>query len=243
MASPSVVTSVEYFDVASVTSITTAAMTASGANTGILVHVYSASLGGSPAAPTAVRWGGSGGTNLAKLYDSGTYSTYINHSVWWLASPAAGSNTTYCLWGAAMDAQAVIAEIVQDAKQANPTIHSSSGTNTTPSDTATTVAGDLVIDSASWVRAAGGSATATPTAGQTSIQEVEGADIDFGGGGVAGLVSSYKVATGTSTTMSWTISATPDGWRAVTATINEVGGGGGSIAHILAGYLQMLRNA
>jgi hypothetical protein len=202
-------------------------MTASGSNTGILVHVFSGELGGSPAAPASVKWKGSGGTSLTKIYDSGTYNTYANHSVWWLAAPDAGSGTVYCSWGSSMDAQGVIGEIVQDAKQADPTVHSSSGTNDSPSDTATTVSGDLVIDSASWIRPSGGSATASANGGQTSIQEIEGGTFDFGGGGVAGLVSSYKVATGTSTALGWTISATPDGWRIATAVINEVSGGGG----------------
>jgi hypothetical protein len=118
---------------------------------------------------------------------------------------------------------------VQDASQTTDTVHEATGTNNAPSDSVSSTSGDLVFDYAAFVRLVGGSPTLAATGGQTSIQEIEGTDLDAGGGGVAGLGSSSKTASGSSTTMSWTISTTPDNWRTILIAVPAAGGGGSSI--------------
>lgn len=231
-------TSVEAFDVASATTLESASISLAGADRRLLVGVLSADAG-TPVDPSAVRWKGSGGTSLTKDTSvGGSVSANGSLSFWQLVAPATGSGTIHVTWGSNQLVRALIAVAVQDANQSSYTAHNATGTNTTPSDSVTSTAGDLVIDFAAFIRLAGGSATISPTAGQTSLQEIEGADLDAGGGGVGGLVSSSKSASGASTTMSWTISMAPDNWRTILVAIPAVGGGGGSV--IGAGLLHSL---
>lgn len=211
--------SVEAFSASASTTLESAAFTIGGANR--VLYVFVATGAGTPVIPSAVKWGGSGGTSLTQISSTLDHHANGKFSLWRLIAPAAQSGTVHVTWPAAQDERYFIAYSAQDADQTTPngTVAAATGNSTTPSAAADSASGDLVICGTTFLDT-GGAADTLSTA-DTSRQEIEGADLSFEGMGVA-----EKTATGASTTMSWTISnAMP--WGIYVLAINGVSGGGG----------------
>lgn len=200
-------TSVSYSSTSAATTHTTAAMTISSAADRVL-YVKVATGAGTPQIPTAVKCGGSGGTACTQI--STTLSpTNGKHTLWRLIAPPTGSQTIYASWATGQDEVLITAETWTNADQVTPngtviTGVNASGTNFTPSVAAASIAGDMVSDSLFVISSNTDSKTLTVGAGQTSIQEIEG----LATGGYEDLGASYETASGTSTTMSWSIGGT-----------------------------------
>jgi hypothetical protein len=212
------------------TTLQTSAFTAGGSNR--VLYVLAGSGAGTPVDPSAVKWGGSGGTSLTKLGATLDMGSNAKASLWRLIAPATGSNTVHVTWGSAQDERWVIAVQVQDADQTTPnnTVATATGTNAAPTVSATSVAGDLVLDFVSFLDIGGQSFGLTDDV-PDSLQEL---DNGTGIGPFEGAGASRETAAGTSTTCSWTAGGTlaGGGWSIFAFAVNAAaagGGGGGSI--------------
>lgn len=193
--------SVEAFSASASTTLETASWAVGGSNRYLLVFVGSGA--GTPVDPSAVKWGGSGGTSLTQKGSTLNMGTNAKWSCWELIAPTAQTSTVHVTWGSSQDERWIIAISFTTTDQTTPTrtVATATGTSTAPSVNATSVSGDLVVDGVAFLDTDGGSRTLTVGASQTSRQEIEGADLVYEGAGV-----STEAATGTSTTMSWSMS-------------------------------------
>jgi len=224
------------FSAANVASLTTASFTVSGSDRYMVAGAGSGAS--SPANVSAVKWGGSGGTDFTIEGSQQNIASNGRTSQWTLLAPSASTTTLFASWAANQDETPVGAIAVNGVDQTSPkgTQATASGTNTTPGVNATTAVDDFVIDSMFFLNTNCNSRTITVGAGQTSRVEVEGANLTCEGFGM-----SHEVATGVSTTMSWTISgAITGGWRTFALPLKPVSGGGGGVA--TWGPLLALRN-
>lgn len=210
MAEASLVTSIKSVQFGGSTH-ETGSITPSGSDRYLRVSVFMGD--GSPETPTSVKFGGSGGVALTQIDSTVTVTTFGRLSVWYLLAPAASAGTIYVTLANAQGEHMVIAEAFQDVDQTTPhvTTTPATGTNTTPTVAATSVAGKLVLDSVAFLETGGAGRTLAVGSGQTSIQEIEGTS-GAGGTDYEGLGTSYETAAGASTTMDWTISGAVDGW-------------------------------
>lgn len=215
------------------TTLETGTLTPTGSNKAIYVLVGSGAT--SPNDPSVVKYastGGSGGETFTKLDSTRTIATNVKQSIYRLASPSAASGTIHCTWAGSDDERWIIAVAVQDAAGTEGTIAYATGNSTTPSVAATSTSGELVIDFMSLLDISAYSPTMTVGAGQTSNKQLQGATPS---GGSANNISPYEeaassreTASGSSTTMSYTLSAVIDGWGIHAFQVNPSGGGGGS---------------
>ncbi len=198
MAAPVYNSSVKVSSASNVASLTSASWTIAGSNRYLVASANSAA--GTTVDPTAVRWGGSGGTAMSKQGASLTYNSAIRRmSCWTLLAPTAQSSTLYCLWPSNQDNTALMGVSATGVNQSTPTgtIASATGASQTPTVNATTVADDFVIDMVGYW-SDGTTPLLTVGAGQTSRLEIEGSPFLDDAWGM-----STETATGTSTTMSW----------------------------------------
>lgn len=211
------------FSAANVASLTSPSWTLTGSN--LYVHAGVLSGANTPVDPSAVKVGGSGGTAMTQKGATQNVGANVKVSAWGLANAPAGSTTSYVSWASNQDETALVAASYAgvDTSTPNRTVATATGSNATPSVAATSVSGDLVVDVAGFLDGNGAALTLTVGASQTSHGEVEGANLTF-----EGLGTSHEAATTTSTTMSWTISGTPQqGWATIAyALIPSTGGGG-----------------
>lgn len=184
-----------------VTSLETASFTISGSNRYAVVNVSGSA--GTPAAPSAIKIGGSGGTSCSLDANNGTFSTYGFIAVGTLVAPPTGSQTAYASWGSTQDEAAICAVTYTGVDQATPkgTTATNSGTGTASTVTATvnvsTTSGDVVVDCVAGYHQAPDTATIVAGAGQNNREEEESID------GYTAIGISDETATGTTTTMSW----------------------------------------
>jgi hypothetical protein len=196
------------------------------ANTDRVLMVGVLSGAGTPVDPSAVRWGGSGGTALTQVGATVDCGANVKLSLWRLIAPNATTSTIHVTWGSSQDERAIVAACYDGVDQTTPLRASSSATghSTTPSINATSVSGDWVVDAIGFLDTGGGAQTIAVGANQTSHGEVEGANLTY-----EALGHSHEVATGVSTTMSWTTSGGAVDWGIIAAAlIPSTGGGGGS---------------
>lgn len=213
------------FSAANVSNLTTAAFTIAGANRVLIVAVLSGA--GTPLAPNAVKWGGSGGTSLTQIGSTVDINANCKLSLWQLVAPATGSNTVYVSWASAQDETAIVAASYTGVDQSTPvrTPVSATGTDEFTAVTVTSVAADYVVDGVGFIDSNGAAMTMVVDAGQTSHGEVEGANLSY-----EGLGTSHEVAAGTSTTMNWTLSQNGAAWGQIAvALVPSTGGAASSI--------------
>lgn len=202
----------------------TASFTIGGANRVLLVSVMG--MAGTPAAPTAVKWGGSGGTAMTKIRDV-TVGTFSKYTLWQLNSPTAQSSTVHVTWAGSQDARGIIAVSLEDVDSATLSVNGTTGTSNAPSYTkaANVVSGDLCIDFLSIFYNSNEPTTAiTCNASQTSLQEIEGSSMGPSQSVWMGMGSSSKTASSTSVTMDWTISLTAKPWALDIVNITPLAG-------------------
>ncbi len=215
--------SVRVFSGANVTSLTSAAWTLAGSNR--VLYSQAASGASSPLAPNAVKHGGSGGASLTQLGTTANVGSSGKHSLWRLIAPASGSQTSYVSWASAQDETLLISVSVKDADQTTPngTVAAATGHATNITVNATTVSGDLVLDFAFFLDGNGNNIVMAAGGSQASLKEIDGTDL-----GYEGMGSSSLSASGTSTTMSWTLTGADLGntdWSTFAADINPAGAG------------------
>lgn len=213
--------SAKVFSNGNVTNLSTASFAIGGSNRVLYVAVGSGA--GTPIPPVSVKWGGSGGTALTQVSTTLNAGGNGRVSLWRLTAPAATSSTVYVDWGTNQDETLIIAVAVEDADQTTPngTIATATGNATSPTVNATAVVGDLVLDFTFFLDGNGNAMTFTVGSGQTSLQEIDGADLNF-----EGMAASRETAAGTSVTMDWTIGGASLGntdWGSYAFAVN--GGG------------------
>lgn len=218
-----------------VSSLTSASWTIGGSNRYLVGMVHNAS--GTPASvdPSAMRWGGSGGTLMTKQGSTLQYNGTIRRlSCYTLLAPTAQSSTLYALWSANQENVAISGVSANGVDQTTPlgTVASATGTTATPTVNATTVADDFVVDMTG-VWGDGVNPTITVGGGQTSRQEIEGGT--YSPDDAVG--QSTEVATGTSTTMSWTTAGGVAAWAIFAVPLKPVAAGGNPEGSLLGGKL------
>jgi len=233
MPAPSVNASESVDGITSATAVTPA-FAVGGSNRVLYAGVHIS--GGSPGTVTACKWGGSGGTSMTQVYDSGVVESFLRLYVFRLIAPTAMTDTVHVTFNAAQDEYGLIAVAIQDCDQTTPngTIVGANGNALSPgpSVAVSSEVGGFVIDFVS--RFVYGPSGLSVGAGQTQIKQ-----------GAAGSGSDYfSVASSsepgaTTTTMTWgdVGNGTISNWQWVQAGIplKEVsGGGGGGSSNALA---------
>lgn len=210
--------SVEVFNNVASTTLESASFAVGGSNRVLYVFVATGAV--TPVDPSAVKWGGSGGTSLTQIGTTIDHHANGKFSLWRLIAPAAQTATVHVTWPSSQDERYFIAYSAKDADQTTPnnTVAQATGNSTAPSVAATSVSGDLAISGMTFLDT-GGNADTISTA-DTSRQEIEGTDLVFEGMGV-----SEATAAGASTTMTWTLAhARP--WGIFALAINGAAAGG-----------------
>lgn len=224
--------------VSTASSITSGAMTIAGSNRFCVVNASGSA--GTPSAPTAIKIGGSGGTDCSLDSNNNTFGTYGFIGVGTLVAPPTGSQTAYASWGATQDEIGIAAVNYTDVNQATPkgTTQTGSGTGTGTTVTATvnvsTTAGDVVVDCVAGYHEAANTATIVAGANQTSREEEESID------GFTAMGMSDETASGATTTMSWDFtfgSSNNYAWATRAFVINPASGGGDANARLIGGDL------
>lgn len=235
MAAPVYDNSASTFSGANVASLTTASWAIGGSDRYLVAGIGSGAA--TPVDPTEMRWGGSAGTLLTKFGTTQSLGANWKLSAYGLLAPTAQTSTLYGLWPSTQDETAISGVSATGVDQTTPTgtVATAAGTDTAPTVAVTTAADDFVVDVIWFGDSSGASRTLTVGAGQTSRQEIEGANLVYEGMGM-----STEVATGTSTTMSWTISGAVDNWGIQGIPLKPVAAGGADVRnHIIPAYTRI----
>src|SRR5690348_8551656 len=107
--------SIKEFKTDNLSTLETASFAVAGSNR--VLYVFVATGAGSPTAPTAVKWGGSGGTSLTQIGTTLTVSAFGRFTVWRLIAPTAQTSTVHVTWSGNQDERLMIAVSVKDADQ------------------------------------------------------------------------------------------------------------------------------
>lgn len=198
--------------------VSTANIAVSGSDLLLLGHACSGDYTG--LAPSAVKWGGSGGTDLSKVADQ-SIATNFNATLWQLKAPTVQTSTAYSLWPSNLGELGLIGVAYSGVDQTTPTgtVAVATGTGTTaPSVNVSSVAGDIVVGFC-YVGSTGGGITSL-TSGQTERQNI----VTLGGAGYEAMSASETTASGTTTTMSWTASKSVS-WVAIGVALKAAAAG------------------
>jgi hypothetical protein len=163
--------------------------------------------------PTAVKRGGSGGTNLTQNGSPISFnaSNQYRGSVWELVAPNAASETIYASWSGSQIQVLIEGCSFTGVNQTTPTRTRSTNTANDEGDpgpalvtASNTVNGDLVVDFLAAGQVTGGAnPSLTVGGGQISRAEIDAGDLDLLAGGM-----STEAATGSSVAMSWNVDTT-----------------------------------
>jgi len=198
--------------------VSTANIAVSGSDLLLLGHACSGDYTG--LAPSAVKWGGSGGTGLSKVADQ-SIATNFNATLWQLKAPTVQTSTAYSLWPSNLGELGLIGVAYSGVDQTTPTgtVAVATGTGTTaPSVNVSSVAGDIVVGFC-YVGSGGGGITSL-TSGQTERKKI----VTLGGAGYEAMSASETTASGTTTTMSWTASKSVS-WVAIGVALKAAAAG------------------
>ena len=225
-AAPTVDNSISASSEAAATSLETVSWAIAGSTRYLICGVGSGA--GTPVDVTNVKWGGSGGTPLLQEGSTLNIGANLKLSIWKLLAPTAQSSTIYADWGSSQDERVIFCVSANGVDQTTPigTMATATGSaSNTSTVNVTTSADDLVIDVTWAVDSFGG--TLVVGAGQTMQKEIENPTLTYEAGG-----TSTEVATGASTTMSWTFTTggtTMDDWGIMAIPLKpDAGGGGGA---------------
>lgn len=202
--------SADTFSAANVASLTSAAFTIAGSDRALLAAMIAGA--GSLAAHSAMKWGGSTGTDLTQVGTTLNVGSFGRMSAWRLTAPAAASQTLYGAYAANQDETAIGGTSYTGVDQTTPigtpvtnvgTAAGSGAVNMTVN--VTTTVGDLVWAVFYALDQNGNSPLLTPngTPAATGRYEVEGAQLTY-----EAMQIQEVVATGTTTTVSCSIQPT-----------------------------------
>lgn len=188
-----------------------------------IVYVLVENSDGSPLAPTGVVWDAAGVNQaLTQIGTTITHGTYYRGSLWRGIGLTAKTAVFTASWSANQGERLVSPCVYTglDSGTPNGTVTQNSGgaTSTVTTGAITTTVGQMLLMMAG--RGNAGSATTwdTPTGTERAEGSTSGTPFDS-------AASQDFVATGTSTTLTWTLSNTPDGWAVFAIPLNDAGAG------------------
>lgn len=216
------------FSVANVGSLTSANWTIGGANRAVVGFMGAGA--GTRAVHSEMRWRGSAGELLTQVGTSLDIGANNRLSAWARANPTIATDTAFGLYAANQDETAIGMLSYTGVDQASPTgtpVTATGTTDTGGNATATvnvaTAVGDMVVAGV-WVGAATSSNPSLVAAGGATLRyDITGTQLGFEGMAIVELV-----ATGTTTTMSVTISSggNTSPWGIIAFVIKAAVGGG-----------------
>jgi len=194
-------THADLFSASNVASLTSGSWSVSGSNRLLLAGIASGAT--TPVDPSAVRWGGSGGTAFTKQGSTVDIGLYGKLSLYTLVAPTEQTSTSYYLWPSANDETVGGTILLAGVNQSTPlgTVATATGhglSDMTPSVSVSSAVDDLVIAVCWHVDQTGTSRTITSDGGTTVYDAVVSVNEFF--------IIQTKVATSTSTSMDFTIS-------------------------------------
>lgn len=182
------------------------------------------SEGAGPADPTGVSLD-PGGTPQAftKLNSSGTLATYGNATLWRLTNATGVTAVVRATWAANKSERGIVVWVGTgiDTSTPNGTVGTADNNTTSPSATATTTTGQLVLSMCYFLDTAPSTTDYTSPSGTQRHKAITSPDEYLG------LVSQDQTAAGSSTSPSWTISEALDRWYMVAIPLNAAAGGSG----------------
>lgn len=204
-----------------VASLTTASWTIAGSDRILMGGI--ASGAGSPADPTTMKWGGSGGTALTKRGSTVNIGSFGKASQYSLVAPAAASQTLYGEWPSNQDETVIGGVSYTGVDQVTPhgTQATATGSDATPSVNVSSAAGEVVSDVVFHVDVLGITTGITAGTGQTYRVEID----QVGGGSFESFGMSEEAGAGT-VTMSHAIAgpSSPD-WGILGIPLKPAAGG------------------
>jgi len=221
-----------------------------GANRFLAAFVFSGA-GSAGITPSAVKWGGSGGTAMTQRGSTLSLGSFWSLSCWTLTAPTAQTSTVYADYGVAVDESSVIATSFTGVHQSVPLGTVTSKTNNfagsvtidlnTREDTlaCTTISGDMMVDCIGVGTTGGSNPTISINGGQTSDQEYEGGTLSaYDAHG-----SSHLLASGTTTNSIWRVVDTTQNavWGMFALPLKQAGAG--VSAAVLSHYYNALRSS
>jgi hypothetical protein len=183
--------------------------------------VFVGNSDGTPQAVSAVKWGGSAGTNLSQSHDTGVVQSFLRGEAWLLTNPTAQTSTVHVTLAASVTQASVIAVSLAGASATLGTIAAANGNGVgaAASVAVGSATGDLVVDFLYRL-----ALSQNVGAGQTQLEQ---------SGGVEAVAASSTEAGAASVTMSWT-----DGgggtvsnweWLMIGVPVAVAGGGGATL--------------
>lgn len=173
-----------------------------------------------PAAPSGVVWDPSGANQALTLLGSAiAFGTFANASLWRLIAPANATAPARITWAAAKGERLIIVWIETDIDQTTPngTVSSANNTNSTVSAGAvTTTAGQRVIQFGHALKTA-------VFSGPTEFDSPTGTERQDGvtsGTAYDAWAAQEQTASGSSTTPTWTLNESIDGWASFAFALN-----------------------
>lgn len=209
-------------------SLTSGAWTISGSDRLLLGFLGNAS--GPTREPTGMKWDGSGGTALTQIGSTLTIGSFGRLGAYRLIAPTASSLTLYGSFDGAADSAALGGDSYTGVDQTTPVgtpatntgaIASSSGDATV---TITTTVGDLVVAGLYLYDNSFHSPASAPGGSPTPTERYEAGTAD------ELMAIQEVVATGSSTTVTFTVTGTTTMdafWGIIAFVVNPVAGGGG----------------
>jgi hypothetical protein len=216
---------VEAFSAVNQTTLESGSMTIAGTNRILIVGVISAA--GTVSAPSAVKWGGSGGASLTQIGTTIALGGFAMVSMWRLVNPNTGASTVHVTWAGAQDEKGLVGASYTGVDQGTPLGTPNQAGPTIDQNATVDIAGavnDLIVDIVGVMDLAGGAPTLAAAGGQTSRNEVEGADLSYPAIGISDKAGAASV------TMAWTIGAATiaeadDGWGEIGVALKPAGAG------------------
>lgn len=184
---------------------------------------------GTPANVSAVKWGGSGGTDLTQRGSTLNIGLFGKASQWSLVAPTAASQTLYASWPSNQDETGLGGVSYTGVDQTTPHGTQATATNElAPTVNVTSAAGELVSDVVWHVNPVADTTTITAGASQTARVNIG----SIGGAGFESLGMSEEAGSAT-VTMSWTIDGTTTDSGIIGIPIKPAAAGGSSIVPIV----------
>ena len=201
---------------------------------GDTVYVMVVSSDVSPVVCSSVQWDPSGVNEaFTKIYDPGAADfTFGRMTVWRAQGLTAKTGIIQATWANEEDERLLITWVGTGIDTTTPegTIVAATNTDTSVTVTANTTAGQLVLGMA-WAFDASPSAGALSFTSPNGTERVDAATVatDYDAGAAQDIAAS-----GTTQAITWTISETVTGWRAVAIPLNDLAASGRIFK--LAGY-------
>ncbi len=216
-----IVDSVIAGDTAGGTTKETGTITVSGSNRVLWVWLYNSD--GSRAAPSSVKWRGSGGTSLTQIGSNLAIGSYAYLSLWELKNPDAATDTVYATWGSSQSGRVVYAVSMSDVDQTTPkgTVATATGTGIALALDVASTAGLTVLDFAGVIDLGANSPDLVVGSSQTQRENLGLPVYETTAG-------SHETATGSTTDMDWSLTNGAFGadWGTIGFAVNDATGGG-----------------